>query len=126
MIREIYSLKRDTQEFHSALLRSKVIRYGEVWAALPREVVRSASGSKEATVSESVIFEITRWADFAKPSVFRIFWKAIRIETLLWSMLPFIMICLFGMTQGGAAQLGSGYLLIVRSYFLTNCSEVLE
>lgn len=109
MTQEIYSLKKDTQELHAALWQGKVTHYGEDWIALPREVIRPG---------ESVIFEITRVTDLNKPSLAFILWKAIRPETFYWSVVPFVLICLFGMTQGAHPAWGVGLCSLLGIFFL--------
>lgn len=114
---EIYSLKKDTQELHAALWQGKVTHYGEDWIALPREVVRPG---------ESVIFEITRLTELNRPSLPFILWKAIRPETFYWSVVPFVLVCLFGMTQGGSPAWGVGLCSLLGVFFSANGSAILE
>ena len=62
MNQEIFSLRHDAAELLPLLYEGQMLRHGEPWVALPREVVSGAKGI------EAVVFEVMRREVMVRPS----------------------------------------------------------
>ena len=89
MNQEILSLRRNSSDLLPLLSTARVLRHGQIWFALPREVVLGPLGV------ESVVFEVSRLSDLNRPSLFRVLLKASRLETLTLTLMPCLAV-LFG------------------------------
>lgn len=93
MNQEIVSFRKDSPEVNLILMGGLLTRYGEKWSALPREVSSNPDGI------ESVVFEIIRPHEIVRPSFFKIWGNALRLEGLVFTLLPGLMVLLFGLLQ---------------------------
>lgn len=98
MNQEIISLRKDSSEINRILLDGLVTRYGEKWAALPREVSSNPDGI------ESVVFEIIRPHEIVRPSFFQVWANAMRLEDLVFTLVPGLMVLLYGLSQNWNLQ----------------------
>jgi 1,4-dihydroxy-2-naphthoate polyprenyltransferase len=93
---EILNLKYDPYELESILLNGSLLRQGEPWIAIPRDVVRNPTGV------ESVVFEVVRPQDLDRPSPFQIVLKAIRPYYFTLTLVPALTVYLYGSLKGWA------------------------
>ncbi len=91
MNQEVLSLRKDAAEVQAILLKGAMNRYGELWSAIPREVVSGSLGI------ESVIFEVIRPEGLKKPPLSEIVLKAIRLESLTLTLMPSLAVLLMGL-----------------------------
>jgi 1,4-dihydroxy-2-naphthoate octaprenyltransferase len=108
---EVFSLRRDAEELFPLLYEGRMLRHGEPWAALPREVVSSAKGI------EAVVFEVMRWEARTRPHYVNVWWRAIRPEKLTLTISPCMVMISYGIYRGWEAAWGTGILAILGALF---------
>lgn len=105
---EVLCIRRDSAQLAPLLLEGRVFKEGKSWAVLPREWVNS-SGNEE----ESIVFEVVPVEALMKPSKWRVFQKAIRMESLTMTLSPGVSIFLFGLCRGWTPHLWVGFLALL-------------
>lgn len=88
-----------------------MLRHGESWIALPREVV---SGSKGV---EAVVFEVMRSEAMILPSRLKIWWRASRPESYTLTLSPSLVIVFYGFCRGWEVSWIIGILAMLGALF---------
>ncbi|MEO5971379.1 MAG: prenyltransferase [Bdellovibrionia bacterium] len=107
MNQEIFSLRHDSAELLPLLYEGRMLRHGEPWVALPRELVAGAKGI------EAVVFEVMRRETMVLPSRLKILWAVIRPESLTLTLSPCLAIMSYGFYLGWEASWGIGLLAVL-------------
>ena len=107
MNQEIFSLRRDSADLQPLLYEGEMLKYGEPWVALPRELVSGAKGI------EAVVFEVVRRETMVRPSRIKIFWKAIRPESLTLTISPALGVMAYGFYRGWDTLWVTGLLAVL-------------
>ena len=147
MSQEILSLRRNSEEFDSVLLNGTIRRHGELWAAIPREIVRNHIGhskrGKRSQLDErndfgvpresdpdnpldSIIFETTRLTDRIRPSLLRVWFHSIRPETLPLILLPSLTMAAYGLMRDWTASWGRGLAAFLGVVFFQIAANALS
>ncbi len=93
MNQKILTLKKDATDLMPVLLTGQVMRHGELWLALPREI------TFERGNFGSVIFELVRSQDLQKPSQLKVILKAIRLDSLGMTLAPCLSVLSYLLSQ---------------------------
>jgi 1,4-dihydroxy-2-naphthoate octaprenyltransferase len=108
---EIFTLRRDSKELLPLLYEGKMLRHGEPWIALPREVVKGIHGV------EAVVFEVMRLETSVRPSRLKVLLRAIRPESFTLTFSPCLVVMVYGLCQGWDASTGIGILAVFGALF---------
>lgn len=120
MNQKILSLRTGSAELPSIMMTGTMLRHGEVWVALPREVV---SGTKGV---ESVVFEVIRPEYLVKPSWIKAWSKAIRPHSFTMTFMPFLAVLLAGTLKGWQPSWRVGIVSWIGVLFLQISANVLN
>jgi 1,4-dihydroxy-2-naphthoate octaprenyltransferase len=117
---EIFSLRRDAPELRPVLIEGTILRHGESWAALPREVVANSNGT------DSIVFELVRPECLIRPSFFKIWATAIRPLSLSMTFMPALSVLFYGLYREWDASFLMGILALIGVVFFQVAVHVLN
>lgn len=112
MNQEIFTYRHPTEELDRVLLQGKISHHGEIWVALPREVMRNSA------VIETVVFEGVRLSDFNSPSFFKVLLHSVRPDLFPFILLPSLSVFLYGGMKGWQTVGIQGFLALLGGFFL--------
>lgn len=94
MSQTLIQVQENFVEIHSALQHGSCIQHGEVWSAIPREVILENKGSSRKI--QSVVFELKKPHDLSKPALIKVFLHALRLEKLEVILYPLLSMWVYG------------------------------